>query len=69
MQTVHKASRRTLAALDREIERIYCRLAQGRRIDVMKIGQVFAAGHAAKADGRDLEAAIAEAVARLTEAA
>jgi transcription initiation factor TFIIIB Brf1 subunit/transcription initiation factor TFIIB len=55
-----------LKAIDREIERIYTRLAAGRSIDVMKIGELFDAGRTAAIEGRDLEGAIAEAIGRLT---
>jgi hypothetical protein len=61
-----KPSRRQLAAVDREIERIYYRVAGGVQIDVMDIGKVFEAGHAAAAGGEAaIEAAIVAIVAQL----
>ena len=61
-------ARRTKAekALDMQIEQTYYRLARGRQIDIMDIGKVFAEGHRAAAEGRNLEIAIQEAVDKYT---
>jgi hypothetical protein len=58
-----RASKRQAAAMDAEIERIYYRLGQGVQISVLDIGRIFAAGRAAIIGNRDVEAAIAEAIA------
>ena len=63
-----KGSKRAQAALDGRIAAIYGRLAAGRRIDVLDIGRVFGAARLAHERGEDLEAAVAEAVAKWTEA-
>lgn len=51
-------------AIDSEIERIYYRHGQGVQIDIMDIGKIFAAGHAALAASQPMEPAIVEAIAR-----
>lgn len=67
--TTTKATRRQLAQLDAQIERLYCRHAAGRQIDIMKIGQLYAYCRTVAAAGGDLEAAVVTAVAQYTEAA
>jgi hypothetical protein len=57
------SKRQAAAAMDAEIERIYYRLGQGVQISVLDIGRIFAAGRAAIIGDRDLDAAIAEAIA------
>ena len=57
-----RKSRQT-AALDKQIEAIYYRAAAGKQINILDIGKVFKAGHAAAAAGADVEAAIVAAVA------
>lgn len=46
-------------ALDRQIERIYGQRCHGIQIDIMRIGDVFAAGRKAAAEGRDIGDAVA----------
>lgn len=60
-----KLSKRQLAAIDRQIELMYYRVAQGVQISILDIGKVYDAGRAAIAAGADLEAAIVAAVAQL----
>jgi hypothetical protein len=60
-----KPTRRQLAAIDRQVEAMYYRIASGVQIDVMDIGKVFDAGRTAIAAGEDLEAALRAIVAQL----
>lgn len=60
-----KPSRKQLAAIDRQIELTYYRVAQGVQISILDIGKIYAAGRAAIEAGADLEAAIVAAVAQL----
>jgi len=48
--------------LDREIERLYYQHAQGRQINVMKIGSLFAGVRGAVEKGADLETAVKVAI-------
>lgn len=49
-------------AIDRQIELAYYRHGNGVEINVMDIGKIFAAGHAAHAAGLPVESAIVEAI-------
>lgn len=48
--------------LDAQIEQFYYKNAQGKQINIMDIGNVFAAGHKASKEGKDVETAIKEAI-------
>lgn len=51
-------------ALDKLIEETYYRHGYGVTIDLFSIPKIFAEGRAALAEGRDLDAAIIESIAR-----
>jgi hypothetical protein len=58
-------TQRALNKLDREIERIYYKVASGVQLSILDIPKVFAAGHAAARAEGDVEAAVVAAVAAL----
>lgn len=60
-------TKRQANQIDKQIEAIYSRRCNGIPISVMDIGKVFAAGHAALAEGRDMEAAIVATVETLRQ--
>lgn len=66
-QIARKPSKRQLAQIDREIERIYYRVGRGVQINVMDIGKVFDAGRTAALSGGDVEQAIVAAVNALRQ--
>jgi len=51
--------------LDDEIDRIYRAHCNGVQVNVLDLGKIFAAGHLAAREGRDMTAAILECVARV----
>jgi hypothetical protein len=53
--------------LDKQISEIHRRRCAGWTINIMNIGQVFAAGYAAAAAGEDVEGAVVHAAATLRE--
>jgi hypothetical protein len=61
------AKKMSKKAIDREIDRLYKIHAEGLSINIMDIGKVFKAGHAAVEAGTDLEAAVEGAVATYCE--
>lgn len=64
-QLAAKPSTRTLAKIDKQIEAIYYRVAQGVQINIMDIGKVYDAGRTAALRGGDVEAAVIGCVALL----
>jgi hypothetical protein len=55
--------------IDRQVQEIVCRRCSGMQIDIMDIGEVFKAAYAADSGclGQDVEAAVVEAYARLSQ--
>lgn len=53
-------SKRLLNKIDKEIEQIVYRRCSGIQINIMDIGKVFKAGHAAYFASQDLETAVVE---------
>lgn len=62
-----KRTKRQLAAIDKEIERIYYRIACGVQINMLDIPKIFFAGRDAELLGQDMEAAIAAKIAELRQ--
>ena len=54
-------------ALDREIERLYGQIAQGRQINVLKIGSLFRSAADAYGRGVELEQAVKDAIGTYCE--
>jgi hypothetical protein len=55
--------------LDKEIEQLYYKHASGRNINVMKIGQLYTDAKADHANGKTLEQAVIDAIAKHCEPA